>query len=69
MVAKNYKGADKGRDDLFAETLALEAKRLSMSRALTRRVDGRSTKSMFIAVKKTHLNPVCEEDVYLELAS
>eukprot|EP00973_Karenia_brevis_P016507 2260604-Karenia_brevis.AAC.1 len=41
MVAKNYTGADKDRDDLFAETPPLEAKRLLMSRAVTRRVDGR----------------------------
>eukprot|EP00973_Karenia_brevis_P060263 8384785-Karenia_brevis.AAC.1 len=62
MVAKNYKGGDKGRDDLFAETPPLEAKRLLMSRAVTKRVDGRSRKLMFIDVKKAHLNPVCEED-------
>eukprot|EP00973_Karenia_brevis_P024643 3399740-Karenia_brevis.AAC.1 len=67
MVAKNYKGADKGRDDLFAETPPLEAKRILMSRAVTRRSGGRSRKLMFIDVKKAHLNPVCEEDVYLEL--
>eukprot|EP00973_Karenia_brevis_P054499 7573997-Karenia_brevis.AAC.1 len=67
MVARNYKGADKGRDDLFAETPPLEAKRVLMSRAVIRRVDGRSRKLMFIDVKKVHLNQVCEEDVYLEL--
>eukprot|EP00973_Karenia_brevis_P077023 10695622-Karenia_brevis.AAC.1 len=38
-----------------------------MSRAVTERVDGRSRKLMFIDVKKAHLNPVCEEDVYLDL--
>eukprot|EP00973_Karenia_brevis_P073367 10191978-Karenia_brevis.AAC.1 len=38
-----------------------------MSMAFTRRADGRSRKLMFIDVKKAHLNPVCEEDVYLEL--
>eukprot|EP00973_Karenia_brevis_P084591 11739010-Karenia_brevis.AAC.1 len=27
MVTKNYKGKDEGRDDLFAETPPLEAKR------------------------------------------
>eukprot|EP00973_Karenia_brevis_P039225 5416827-Karenia_brevis.AAC.1 len=42
MVAKNYKRADKGRDDLFAETPPFEAKRMLMSRAVTRRSDGRS---------------------------
>eukprot|EP00973_Karenia_brevis_P040952 5666663-Karenia_brevis.AAC.1 len=67
MVAKNYKGADKGRDDLLAETPPLEAKRMLLSRAVTKRKDGRSRKLMFIDVKKAHLNPVCEDDVYLEL--
>eukprot|EP00973_Karenia_brevis_P000649 92661-Karenia_brevis.AAC.1 len=42
MVAKSYKGADKGRDDLVAETPPFEAKRLLMSRAVAKRVDGRS---------------------------
>eukprot|EP00973_Karenia_brevis_P036035 4971012-Karenia_brevis.AAC.1 len=37
------------------------------SRAATMRKDGRSRKLMFIDVKKAHLSPVCEEDVYLEL--
>eukprot|EP00973_Karenia_brevis_P069644 9683888-Karenia_brevis.AAC.1 len=34
---------------------------------MTKRVDGRCTKLMFIDVKKAQLNPLCEEDVYLEL--
>eukprot|EP00973_Karenia_brevis_P044286 6136605-Karenia_brevis.AAC.1 len=38
-----------------------------MSRAVTRRADGRSRKIMFADVKKAHLDPVCEEDVYLEI--
>eukprot|EP00973_Karenia_brevis_P050461 7003918-Karenia_brevis.AAC.1 len=38
-----------------------------MSRAVTRRKDGRSRKLMFIDVNKAHLNLKCEEDVYLEL--
>eukprot|EP00973_Karenia_brevis_P074185 10309149-Karenia_brevis.AAC.1 len=44
MVAKDYKGKDKGRDDLFAETQPLEAKRMLLSRAVTRRRDGRQRK-------------------------
>eukprot|EP00973_Karenia_brevis_P026768 3693630-Karenia_brevis.AAC.1 len=52
MVAKNFKGNDKGRDDLFAEAPPLEAKRLLMSRAMTKRADGRCRKLMFIDVKK-----------------
>eukprot|EP00973_Karenia_brevis_P025061 3455500-Karenia_brevis.AAC.1 len=67
MVAQNYKGGDKGRDDLFAETPPLEANRMLFSRAVTNREDGRSRKLIFIDVKKAHLNPGCEEDVYLEL--
>eukprot|EP00973_Karenia_brevis_P088971 12340190-Karenia_brevis.AAC.1 len=31
------------------------------------REDGRSRKLMFIYVTKAHLNPLCEEDIYLEL--
>eukprot|EP00973_Karenia_brevis_P038645 5333670-Karenia_brevis.AAC.1 len=38
-----------------------------MSRAVTGRRHGKSRKLMFIDVKKAHLNPLCEEDVYLEL--
>eukprot|EP00973_Karenia_brevis_P026022 3590492-Karenia_brevis.AAC.1 len=67
MVARNFKGGDKDRDDLFAETPPLEAKRLLMSRAAASRKDGRSRKSMFIDVKKAHLNPKCDEDIYVEL--
>eukprot|EP00973_Karenia_brevis_P079649 11052296-Karenia_brevis.AAC.1 len=62
MVAKNYKGKDKGRDELLAETPPLDAKRMLFSRAVTKRDDGKQRKSMFIDVKKAHLNPVCEED-------
>eukprot|EP00973_Karenia_brevis_P048648 6753420-Karenia_brevis.AAC.1 len=54
-------------DDLFVEKPPLEAKRLLMSRAVTSRKDGRSSKLMFVDVKIAHLNPKCEEDIYLEL--
>jgi hypothetical protein len=67
LVARNFKGGDKDRDDLFAETPPLEAKRLLMSRAVTRRKDGRVRKLLFIDVRKAHLNPPCEGDVYIEL--
>ena len=40
LVARDFKGGDKDRDDLFAETPPLEGKRLLMSRAVTRRKDG-----------------------------
>ena len=38
LVARDLKGADKDRDDLFAGTPPLEARRLSISRAATRSV-------------------------------
>ena len=67
IVAKDYKGKDKDRDDLFAETPPLEAKRFLLSRAATRRKDGRTRKLMFIDARKAHLNPTCEQDVYVDL--
>ena len=67
LVARDFKGGDKDRDDLFAATPPLESKRLLLSRAATR-VNGRLTrKLLFIDAKKAHLNLVCKEDVYVEL--
>eukprot|EP00973_Karenia_brevis_P021337 2933742-Karenia_brevis.AAC.1 len=62
LVARHFKGVDKCRDDLFAETPPLEAKRMLMSRAMSRRHDGRSRKLMFTDVKKAHLNAECKEE-------
>ena len=67
LVARDFKGKDGGRDDLFAETPPLEANRILFSRAVTRRRDGRYRKLMFVDARKAHLNPRCEEDVYIEL--
>ena len=67
LVARDFKGDDKDRDDLFAETPPLEAIRLLLSRAATRRVDGQQRKLLFIAARKAHLNPRCEDDVYIQL--
>ena len=67
LVARDFKGGDKDRDDLFAETPPLEAKRLLFSRAVSRRRDGKLRKLLFIDVRKAHLNPECKEDVYIEL--
>ena len=67
LVARDFKGKDTGRDDLFAETPPLEAKRWPMSRAMTKRRDGRRRKMMLIDARKAHLNPKCEDDVYVTL--
>ena len=58
LVARDFKGGDKDRDDLFAATSPLEAKRILLSRASTRKTLGRAglRKLVFIdAKKKTHL--------------
>ena len=67
LVGRDFKGGDKGRDDLFAETPPLEAKRMLLSRAMTKRRDGKRRKLLFMDARKAHLNSRCEEDVYIEL--
>ena len=68
LVARDFKGGDKDRDDLFAATPPWEAVRMLMSRARTgwgRK--GRRRKVELIDAKKAHLNPRCDRDVYIEL--
>ena len=71
LVARDFKGKDRGdREDLFAATPPLEGQRLLLSRAVTRRrTPGKPgvRKLMFIDAKKAHLNPRCEDDVFIEL--
>ena len=67
LVARDFRGGDRHRDDLFAATPPLEAIRVLISRAATATPDRRSRKMMFIDAKKAHLNPLCREDVYIEL--
>ena len=66
LVARDFKGDDNVRDVLFAENPPLEAKRLLMSRSATRRRDGKFRKPRFMDGRKAHLNPACEEDVYIQ---
>ena len=67
LVARDFKGGGKDRDDLYAATPTLEGQRLLISRAATR-TKGKSTrKLLFIDVEKTHLNPRCQHEVYIEL--
>ena len=66
LVARDFKGADNDRDDLFAATPPLESKRLLLSRAATRKNGKLTRKMLFIDAKKAHLNPVCKEDLYIQ---
>ena len=56
LVGRDFKGHDRGRDDLFAEIPPLECKRILFSRAATRRKDSRWRKMMFVNARKAHLN-------------
>ena len=72
LVARDFKvKADKEREDLFAATPPVEAERMALSRAVTRsrHADGsrKVRKIMFVDAKKAHLNPVCQDDVFIEL--
>lgn len=67
LVARDFRGGDRHRDDLFAATPPLEAIRVLISRAATETPSRRRRKMMFVDAKKAHLNPKCEEDVYIEL--
>ena len=60
-------GGDRQRDDLFAATPPLEAIRILISRAATASASRVEKKLMFIDAKKAHLNPKCQDDVYIEL--
>ena len=69
LVARDFKFKDKARVDLFAATTPLEAKRMLLSRAATRKTVGQTglRKLLFIDTKKAHLNPRCMQDVFIEL--
>jgi hypothetical protein len=66
LVARDFKTkGEKDREDLFAATPPLELLKAQLSRAASKR--GR--KVLVIDVKKAHLYPRCEADVFIELPS
>ena len=67
LVARDLKGGDNDRDDLFAATPPLESKRMFLSRAATRKHARLTCKLLFIGAKKAHLKPKCQADVHIEL--
>ena len=67
LVARDFKGGDKDRDDLFAATPPLESKRLLISSAATSSKGKLTRKLLFIDVKKAYLNSRCQQDVYFDL--
>jgi hypothetical protein len=67
-VARDFKDpCDKDREDLFSATPPLEMLRLVLSRQATIRPDGLARKTMYLDIKKAHLAPLCQQDVYVDL--
>ena len=67
LVARDFKGLDRHRDDFFAATPPLEVVRAVLSMAATKSSNGPVMKVIMTDAKKAHLNPRCKEDVYIEL--
>jgi hypothetical protein len=68
LVARDFRvKGEKDREDLFAATPPLELLRILISKAATVTKDGGWRKLLFVDVKKAHLNPKCEQDVYFWL--
>jgi hypothetical protein len=68
LVARDFRTkGEKDQEDLFAVTPPLEIKRMLISRTASRRKDGRFKKMLFVDAKKAHLNPKCEQNVFIEL--
>jgi hypothetical protein len=64
LVARDFKTkGEKDREDLFAATPPLELLKAQLSRAASRK----TRKVSVIDVKKAHLYPLCDQDVYIEL--
>ena len=67
-VARGFKDPkEKDREDLFSATPPIEMMRFMLSRQATRRKDGEERTTMYLDIKKAHLAPLCEQDVYVEL--
>ena len=67
-VARDFKTrGEKDREDLFCATPPLELLRFMVSKQATTTSSGRNRKSMFLDVKKAHLVPRCEQDIYVQL--
>ena len=68
LVARDFKGKKGERDDeLYAATPPVEAMRMMCSKMVAPRKSRKRRKMLLMDVRKAHLNPKCEEDVYIEL--
>ena len=70
LVARDFKGKGGGKekeDCIYASTPPLEGLRMLCSKAAALGRRGRRRKVIFMDAKKAHLNPRCQEEVYIEL--
>ena len=68
LVARDLREkGDKDGQDPFTAIHPLELKRMLLCKAASLHRSGKRRKLLFIDVKKAHLNPVCDQDVYFEL--
>ena len=68
LVARDFRvKGERDREDLFAATPPLELLRMLISKTATVTKGGGWRKLFFVDVKKAHLNPKCEQDVYFWL--
>ena len=67
LVGRDFNTGRGTREDLFAATPPLEGLKLLFRAAMVREEGEEETKLMFIDVRKAHLIPRCEEDVYVRL--
>ena len=69
-VAARFKGKGGGKDkkdSTYASTPPLEGLRMLCSKAAALGRRGRRRKILFMDARKAHLNPKCDEEVYIEL--
>ena len=70
LVARDFKGKGGGKekeDSIYASTPPLEGLRMLCSKAASVGRNGNSRKMLFMDARKAHLNPRCEEEVYIDL--
>ena len=60
-------GGKEKEDGIYASTPPLEGLRMLCSKAASAGRKGSCRKVLFMDARKAHLNPRCEEEVYIEL--
>ena len=67
LVGRDFKDSRGVSEDLFAATPPLEALKLLFRMSMVQEEGEEEDKLMFIDVRKAHLIPRCDEDVYVQL--